>query len=509
MKAVTCLAIMGILVGSYLGGKMTNTGVVEYEYAEVYNAVGACDEGTFMGGCSDCKECTKFQYNGGGCSYFKDTLCVLCEPIAHCGQVEDESGKLIPAITCTDAFDHICHKCENGYWDLDCKPCAVCEAGTYETVQCSQAANTECAPCTECRDGEYLSKACTYTSDSECSECSVCEQGKYADVACQFMETVYTVTDDTVCEPCTEPADGQFVTDPCTVTADTKFEDCGSCTHMKQYISEACYAGTTMKEGADIKCTDCVQRRKSQYTVWHCDATDVHDSLHKKCSECVDNEYMHQACTATSDTLCPDCTKIDNCKSTMERCTDGTDQTCKECEEGFFGEDCCFEKQFSACGSMTTRERRADAYGYEGNTNEEFIQFCLELCEEFPDCMAFEVEDGGEDFKDSGSNTLGGKGALCYFKSAFTQLTEQYEYDCYSNVCRQGDSFMDFTKYEIKELIDQAHALITSHANGVRSNWGVAPAGSAMAGQDNGQWTAQFATPNKLKKMLSDFEAHE
>jgi hypothetical protein len=30
-----------------------------------------------------------------------------------------------------------------------------------------------------------------------------------------------------------------------------------------------------------------------------------------------------------------------------------------------------------------------------------------------------------------------------------------------------------------------------------------------MAGQDNGQWTAQFATPNKLKKMLSDFEAHE
>jgi len=485
MRGVTVLAIMGVLVGSYLGGKMTSTGVVEYEFAEVYNAVGRCDEGTFMGGCSDCKECSKFQYNGGGCSYFKDTLCVLCEPIHKCGQIEDASGKLIPAITCTDGFDHVCSKCVNGYWDQDCKPCAVCEAGTYETVQCNQKRNTECAPCTECEDGQFLSKACTYTSDSECTKCSICDQGTYADIKCQFMETVYTITPDTVCEPCSKPEDGTYVTDPCTVTADTKFDDCSTCEPLKEFISEACFAGTIMESGEDIKCTDCVTRRDSQYTVWHCDSNDVNDSLHKKCSECVENEWQFAPCSATSDTVCPDCTKIDNCAKQMERCTDAADQTCKECENGYYGEDCCFEKQFSACGSMTTRERRADAYGYEGNTNEEFIQFCLELCNEFPDCMAFEVEDGGENYQDSGTNGLGGRGAQCYFKSAYTQLTEDYTQDCYSNVCRQGDSFMDFTKYQDKELIDQAHALITS--TGSQDQYKRSAASNGMNGQGDGE----------------------
>ena len=35
MRAVTIVAIAAILVGSYLGGKMSSTGVVEYEFAEV------------------------------------------------------------------------------------------------------------------------------------------------------------------------------------------------------------------------------------------------------------------------------------------------------------------------------------------------------------------------------------------------------------------------------------------------------------------------------------------
>merc|ERR1719269_364707 len=106
----------------------------------------------------------------------------------------------------------------------------------------------------------------------------------------------------------------------------------------------------------------------------------------------------------------------------------------------------------------------------KGETNEEFIDFCLMLCDEFPDCMAFEVEDGGVTLFESGLNSFEGKMAACYFKSAFSQddeggisdasaaggrtvsgnglrgrehvfRGEDPTYDCYSNVCRQNAAF--------------------------------------------------------------------
>merc|ERR1711990_387360 len=110
----------------------------------------------------------------------------------------------------------------------------------------------------------------------------------------------------------------------------------------------------------------------------------------------------------------------------------------------------------------------------------------------FPDCMAFEVEDQGRGMFRSGTNVFSGRGAACYFKSSFTQLTDSYEQDCYTNTLRQGrnaewaaknmllgdnnagtkatgsrgyagDSMYDFSKYEDDGLLLQAHALFTSH----------------------------------------------
>lgn len=482
MRAVTVLAIAGVLVGAYLGGKMSSTGTVEYEYAEVYNAVGQCEEGSFMGGCSDCKECKSYEYNGGGCSYFKDTLCVLCEPIKHCSTIESESGKLIPAITCTSAYDQVCSKCDNGYWDQDCKPCKVCAEGEYETKQCTHDSNTECAPCTQCTNKEYVAKACSYTSDTECKTCTICTPGDFSAEICfhgqkyEFPENVYTVTPDTVCQKCTEPADDMYVTDVCTITKDTEFAWCNRCgtgstaagdepayEEGTMYIDDQCEAGTWDTVGEKIECAPCKTRPTGSYTVWHCDSTDVHDSLHASCSECQDGEYLFAECTDSADTVCPKCTAVENCKPETVTCTDATDSLCGECREGFFGETCCYEKQFSACGSMTTRERRAEQYGYEGESTEDFIQFCLEMCDEFPDCMAFEIEDGGDGYTESGDEVRGGRGDRCFFKSAFTQLTDDYTQDCYSNICRQGENFKDFKQYEDDNLVAQAHALFTSH----------------------------------------------
>jgi hypothetical protein len=280
------------------------------------------------------------------------------------------------------------------------------------------------------------------------------------------MDNVYTITTDTVCSPCTEPRKGQFVSTLCTIVADTKFSECGSCVEREEYIVDTCDAGSWNAFGEDISCTDCTTQAGDQYTVWHCDSTGFKDSLHADCSDCQDGEYLFAECSDSSDTVCPDCTGIANCGEGSVRCSDSTDSTCVECSDGFYGDTCCYEKQYSACGSMTTRERRADQYGYEGNSNEEFVTFCLELCDEFPDCMAFEVEDGGESYEQSGDNALSTKGAKCHFKSSFTQLTNDFTQDCYSNICRQGESFLDFSQYEEEGLLDQAKALVHSHKNG-------------------------------------------
>jgi len=191
---------------------------------------------------------------------------------------------------------------------------------------------------------------------------------------------------------------------------------------------------------------------------------------------CQRGEYEETPCTQTADTVCPVCNLnleyglLNYCLDTEFTCTTWQDTTCDECQDGFFGETCCYHQYHGSCGTMSTRERIPRRLGYEGETNEEFIMFGLMLCDEFPDCMAFEVEDGGTDLYTSGLNSFEGKMAAIYFKSAFTQddeggisdasaaggrkvsgnglrgrdhvfRGEDPTYDCYSNVCRQNAAF--------------------------------------------------------------------
>merc|ERR1719345_684693 len=124
--------------------------------------------------------------------------------------------------------------------------------------------------------------------------------------------------------------------------------------------------------------------------------------------------------------ICPICNldvvygMLDYCIEIDLRCTTFQDTKCLECEPAWWGES-CYHQYLGSCGTMSTRERIPRRLGYEGETNEEFLAFCLMLCDEFPDCMAYEVEDGGTTLFESGLNSFEGKMAAVYFKSAFSQ----------------------------------------------------------------------------------------
>lgn len=201
-------------------------------------------------------------------------------------------------------------------------------------------------------------------------------------------------------------------------------------------------------------CSKCKQCPATHYSAWHCDEEDDEDTLCVRCSTCQPGEYELTECTASADTICPPCEAIEHCEDGATTCTTGDDAVCNDCKEGYYGPKCEYEKSFSACGTITTRERKVDSLGYEGDTNEEFVNFCLELCEEFPDCMAFEVTDGGDWMTESGDNDLYqspghlARDKSCHMKSAYSRLTSQYEYDCYSNLIRQGDAFREPGGYD-------------------------------------------------------------
>lgn len=472
-RELSVVGLVALLAVAFYGGRRSYGVTADYEHADVIAVADTCEEGQFVGGCKECSVCEAWEYPAGGCTYFKDTFCTLCEPIPNCPQQE---------IRCTTKVDQTCLNCDPGFWDVDCKPCKVCEAGDYELEKCTHTSNTVCATCTTCGEEEYTSTACTYFSDTVCTTCTSCPVGKFTDVICQtvgasklqFPESVYTVRPDTVCTVCTEPewdgvdgANGQidspdeFVTAPCNIMKDTTIQECFVCPcedrKTCQYMTEYCSSGDIHNNGEETKCADCTKRRgPREWEVFKCGGTS--DALFKPCSICMEGEYELRECTETSDTLCPKCNKnvlygvLEKCTEGELRCTDGQDTTCNECQDRWFGDTCCYHQYFGSCGTVTTRERIARRLGFEGETNEEFVDFCLELCDEFPDCMAFEIEDGGLDYKASGPNSLISKTAACYFKASFTQeeddVTQDLVFkgedprlDCYSNVCRQNKAF--------------------------------------------------------------------
>lgn len=409
-------------------------------------------------------------YSAGGCSYFKDTMCVLCEPILNCPQEN---------IRCTDKDDQTCTGgtgCNKGFWDVDCKPCTVCALtdGYFEKKACTQKSDTVCAKGTECegpftnplnpqpadyfvRPGQWMRTELQYFEDRKCDKCTECKRGMFTKKKCVRGDNKKNLHgDDTVCQKCTEckadeyvyddytPPKNKFLKNPqrrsgtCSAQKDTTCTKCTKCAKGK-YIKELCVRGNIFEEGIDTVCKDCTKRGKNEWELFACGGTS--DALYRPCSKCLPGEYQKLACTNTTDTLCPDCTSVKHCVKGTTTCTNAKDQKCGKCDENFSGDKCCYQKTLGSCGTVTTRERIAFRYGFDYKKfvkNEAFIDFCRDLCEEFPDCMAFEVDDGGKDLKKSGQNNMLNREATCYFKAAFTKKPGNPAKDCYSNICRQG-----------------------------------------------------------------------
>jgi len=406
----------------------------EYQHSEVFVLQAGCMDEQFIGGCTGCADCETWEYSAGGCTYFKDTFCTLCEPIHRCPQENTR---------CTGKDDQICLECDSGFWDKDCKPCSICDlpGGFFETVACTQTADTVCQACTVCEEGEWMSKHCEYFTDRQCSECTTCEVGTYTSEACHLGDNkLNALGQDTICEPCSVCDEGFWVSDVCTILQDTSCTPCSTCPCADrdtcEYIIDLCVTGEIFLTGSDTVCKDCERRKDIQWEVFACGGTS--DAIFKECSVCQEGEYSLAECTPTADTVCPDCAAVHHCPKENVRCNTIEDSVCTECEGAFMGPECCYQRTFGDCGTVTTRQRIAFRYGFEGETNDDFILFCTELCEEFPDCLAFEVKDGGVDLTESGVFSLLTKESACYFKASYTKEPEKPEFDCYSNICRQG-----------------------------------------------------------------------
>jgi len=453
-KGLVLIATVAVLGVAFLAGRKSFGVTSPYDHAEVVDALTEkCEEGTFINGCSPCKECERYEYAAGGCSYFQDTFCVLCTEIPHCQQDN---------IICTSKFDHTCTQCDTGYWDVTCKPCTICPNNFYADTPCSQDQDTVCKPCSSCNEEEFVERTCQYASevagtedgDTICTPCTVCSVGTFTYEKCQNMgsyvdgnkieqDAVYTVTADTVCKDCTVCDEGTFVEETCTIEVDTTCTTCTSC-EDGLYIGELCEVGEPLVNGKDSVCKDCSTKPLgvTHWEVFHCGGTS--DALFKECSICQKGEYQKEACSETSDSVCPDCDAINHCADGKIVCTSPEDEVCEECEVDFYNADCCYQKTYQDCGTPSSRERIAARFGFDiradDASNEKFIETCMMLCDEMPDCMAFEVIDGDDGtLEASGSNDFVSKTATCFFKGSYTKRPKgRVDMDCYSNVCRQG-----------------------------------------------------------------------
>jgi hypothetical protein len=183
----------------------------------------------------------------------------------------------------------------------------------------------------------------------------------------------------------------------------------------------------------------------------YCKRDDVTDMFMLRCDADEDDDGV---VTAT-ESLCGEWEDAYNDDGTRKnRCTHrfmGT-PNCGEweshCEEGFSGESCCYHKYPMNCGTITSRERIGIREGYVGDSAADFRHFCEVLCDEFPDCLAFEVKDGGTAEDPEGDDILNGD-SVCYFKAAYTQDPHKNWYgtdpsfNCFSNTCRQNHYQID------------------------------------------------------------------
>jgi hypothetical protein len=253
--AVTVAACAVVL---FFAGRVGNN-PSEFSHSDVMNVASFCSEGQFIGGCQECKECADYEFANGGCSYFKDTFCSYCQPIANCPREltvctsqydskcslcdcndpivswdDIEVGKYMDQmegrrVTNVESKTYSCYISDDGEDDEEgsCAPCKVCPFGFFEVAPCDPETNedTQCARCTQCDEHEFTARVCQYASDTVCRECDYCADedgdnvdGTWTKSAC-VRGSPHVAGSDAVCQECSYCDDGSYVTAFCDVGA--------------------------------------------------------------------------------------------------------------------------------------------------------------------------------------------------------------------------------------------------------------------------------------------------
>lgn len=422
---------------------------VGYTHEEVINTGAICEEGQYIGGCKACKECASYEYDNGGCTFFKDTKCDYCEPIPNCKREET---------SCTNRIDQTCGTCDctdpisswadkpkeqaragdstfSCYIGEQCTPCEPCRKGYFETKACDPATNspTECQRCKTCDAGTFVSSVCSYTSDTECAECSTCDALgalKTEDVQCtgdarrgDGINDIFTQGFDTVCKDCLVCNAFSHVEEACTSITDTKCKTCSDCEDGEYIFTECLKTDSPTAAGQDTNCATCKELvdPTNAFITTDCDPLGGFDYAWTDCTECVNGEYILGACTfGDADNLgvnrvCEDCAAIPDCAG-ENMCSNAGDQTCSRCGEpgvdAVEGRDDVYFNTWKTCcgarglgsqcewvfhdagcdeGQKNFMERTAKRAGFNGETGADFVLWCKMLCEENAGCNAFEV----------------------------------------------------------------------------------------------------------------------
>jgi len=410
--------------------------------------------------CQACTVCGADEYVTKVCGQFSDTVCESCsecgdsEWVSRVCKMDPDSD---PLQLLEKAFQGVNLELDTGCTaKLPCKEGDFCSEEFVPGSIHEMGAATQCEKCEACLKTEYASASCTiaYQGQTECTDCSECTEGEeYISKQCLNGNPFDKTTN-------------AFVRD------------------------------TT---GDDTECTDCTARPEGSWTVFPCNSLHTSDAVHAPCSTCQPGQYQLEECTEFADTVCPACpdsadtislgdpdfaSGLQYCKMaegterSMLHCEavtseDGTvtarasfcgewtdvkvhdQRKCRpeyddksncgawkgNCKDGYSGKSCCYHKHNANCGTLTTRERSGERNGFNKGTSEidgtafKFTDFCQDLCDEFPDCMAFEVLANPDPDGDPS----------CFFKAAYTQnekrqwMANDDTWDCYSNTCRQNN----------------------------------------------------------------------
>lgn len=465
-------AVLFAVVVMFFAGRVYEAEITPFTHEEVMNVAAKCSEGSFIGDCTPCRDCATYEFvDDGGCDYFQDTFCTFCEPIANCPRKN---------IVCDNRYNQECSQCEPGFWDVDCKPCTVCkpEDGVWEYSACEQTADAVCRKCSDLPEDSFVTSPCAKTEDAKFENCYHCPAGKTTDTKCvsgkAFKKgSLGSRGTNTQCRDCAECGATQWASGLCTEYSDTQCSDCDVCDEGEPGITEEgtfftnkeCRTGSWQKYGANTECAACTIQEElgGVFEAGACGG--LSDAKFVECTDCVIGQYEAAPCSRSADRVCPTCTSINHCEPEMTICEEKDTSKCRDSNSndetaialGFcnknqmhgsmpvswFGETCQYMKTTSRCGTDSYRERQARRGKFKSSDINEFIAWCMDMCEVFSDCLGFEVDDNGTGIGESGNFVDGAVNgeSMCYLKNTPTvEITEDYSGDCYSNIQRQvGD----------------------------------------------------------------------